>query len=108
MIEYFPSHEFKFPRGKTLRVSIQAGEFFYSHPREDHPNLSDFTAVEVGILLDGEFLKPSEVGVEGFDEIWMDEEVGGYCPTIKVFELLAALRALYGPSVEVPTVQDAE
>lgn len=100
----FPAYQFKFPRGQTLRLSIQGSPFHYCDPREDFAFITDYKLVEIGILLDGEFLKPSEAGLEGFDELFTDEEVAGYCPILQAMAMLAGFTTLYGR----PTIDENE
>ena len=55
-----------------ILFSVQAGDAHYSIPQIDDLPIEEYEAVEVAIIQGNSFFKPSELGIEGFDDLWED------------------------------------
>ena len=84
------------PAGEPFRLSVQGSEDHYSRPRERLDTLTDYTAVEVGVLsADREFLGPRSVG------LGIDGDAGEPCGDVPLDELVAALDAFFSAGGKV-------
>lgn len=90
-----PQYQFQ---NSEVVLSIQASEFHYCQPRKDLPCLGDYTSVEMAIFPKdgGDFLRPSELGIEGYDDLWVGDEGAGYVPYDRAMALLEAMNAKFG------------
>ena len=84
-----------YERFGDVDLSIQASKFHYSAPREDGLPLSGYRDVEVALFRGEDWLRPSDIGIEGYDDLWEPGSmpVAGYVAVEKVHELRALLRA---------------
>ena len=71
---------------KDIIVSIQAGKFVYSNPREDLLDSSQYTSFEVAV-----FDKEGRFITEKFIEDCGDGEVSGWTPKERIEQLLEDL-----------------
>lgn len=80
-------------------LSVQASQWAYCEPRVDGLKIDEYESVEVAVLdADGELVRPSAVGVAGFDDLFEpgNSPVAGYVSQSKLLELKRALRANSG------------
>jgi len=76
-----------------VRLSVQAGAYLYSDPPINGLDLKEYKTVEIALIgSEGHWLKPSDLNIEGFDELWNGDDVAGYVPQAKLKRLRAALR----------------
>ena len=78
-----------------VKLSVQASAMHYSTPRIDGLPLKEYTEVEVALIdAHGNFLRPSEIGIKGFDTLFESggAPVAGYVPRNKLRALRLALR----------------
>ena len=85
----------------NYKVSIQAGEHLYSTPREDLPNLEDYSEWEIAIFKEGNWVQPAKdpafknfPQLEGLLNRYQsgDSAVGAYIPKQLVKDLVAYLK----------------
>jgi hypothetical protein len=62
---YFGGHHlyipFKTPDFQEVCLSILAGRYSYSTPRENLDSISDYSAVEIGLLIEGHLRHPKDI-----------------------------------------------
>ena len=77
-----------------VQLSVQASNTHYCSPRKDGLDLDRYKTVEIAILSGGKMVKPSAVGVDGFDQHFEDGDspVAGYVPQDVVERIRVALK----------------
>ncbi len=68
-------------------LSIGAGGHYYSEPRGEGPaDWEKYNKVELAILRSGEFIKPKDIGLPQFQELFDGDDVAGYVDvnTVKI------------------------
>lgn len=86
---------------EDIALSIQGSRTHYCSPRTVLDDLRDYERVEIA-LMDGKksgrnkLVTASDLGIEGFGDIWENDSVGPYVPWERVDALRAALKAKYG------------
>lgn len=75
-------------------LSVQANEYTYCSPRVSGLKLHEYRAVEIALIRKGGggFIRPSEIGIKGFDNLFEKGGVAGLVPSRKVWRLRRALR----------------
>ena len=74
-----------------VRVSVQASRTHYCTPRVNGLKLSEYLAVEVALLLDGELVTPKQIGIDGLPGHWDHDTVAGYVTHSDVAEIIRQL-----------------
>ena len=87
-----------FVNGKHVELSLVGGAMLYSLPRAYLPNLEDYQAVEVGLIIDGELRRPSKLhtSLKKYNHLWEpgNGSVGPYIDMATVRDLMADLASL--------------
>lgn len=77
--------------------SIQASEDHYCLPQVNDLPLKDYEAVEIAIIHGNDFLRPSDIGIEGFDNLWeeFNPPIAPYVPQLDVEVLRQKIKKIF-------------